>query len=75
MREPSKGQEQPLLHGGNCGRGGKLRRFVTQGRTACRNGALIPSRSGYGNEALTIKTMPNINDNFSSCRRDICSRK
>ena len=22
VHEPSKGQEQPLLHGGNCGRGG-----------------------------------------------------
>lgn len=43
---------------------GKTRRFVTQGRTACRKGALIPSRSGYGIKALTTKTMPNINDNF-----------
>ena len=43
---------------------GKTHRFVTQGRTACRKGALIPSRSGYGIKALTTKTMPNINDNF-----------
>lgn len=38
--------------------------FRDAGKDACRKGALIPSRSGYGIKALTTKTMPNINDNF-----------
>lgn len=51
--DPQKGRSS-RFYTAETAAGGKLRRFVTQGRTACRNGALIPSRSGYGMRRLLL---------------------
>ena len=64
MHEPSKGQEQPLLHGGNCGRGGEVAPFRDAGKDGMPERGLDSVPFRVWNEALTIKTMPNINDNF-----------
>ena len=63
MREPSEGQEQPLVHGGNCGRG-EAAPFRDAGKDGMPERGLDSVPFRVWNEALTIKTMPNINDNF-----------